>query len=71
MTNPALAEMAARDHIAELRRAAGRRSVARAAETTAVRTARPRGNPQRTIGWFLISVGLRLAVPPSRAGSAR
>jgi hypothetical protein len=28
-------------------------------------------NPQRAIGWFLVSVGLRLALPRARTGSVR
>jgi len=74
--NPALAEMVARDRIAEMQRAAAKRSFStrsyRPADTTAlsIRQAR-RASPQRAIGWFLIRVGLRLALPRTRAGSAR
>jgi hypothetical protein len=28
-------------------------------------------NPRRAIGWFLVSVGLRLALPRARTGSVR
>jgi hypothetical protein len=75
MLNPALAEMAARDRIAEMHQAATKRSFG-SEETKAataqlsIRRAR-RANPQRAVGWFLVSVGLRLALPRSRAGSTR
>jgi hypothetical protein len=77
--NPALLEMAARDRIAEMHRAAAKRpGGARCdrADTgwchTAPISRHPRlANRQRAIGWFLISVGLRLAVPRARTGSGR
>jgi hypothetical protein len=79
--NPALAEMMASDRIMELQGAAMKRSLlARAsvrAETAAAqalsRSARHDhlANSQRAIGWFLVSVGLRLALPRTRTGSAR
>jgi hypothetical protein len=76
--NPALLEIATRESITELHRASAKRS--RGARYDLADTDRlypppasrhPRlANPQRAIGWFLISVGLRLAVPrtPSRPG---
>lgn len=81
MLNPALVEMAARDRIAEMQRASTKRSLGTgphlAADTTIsqtplvpVRHAR-RADLQRAIGWFLVSVGLRLALPRIRAGSRR
>jgi hypothetical protein len=79
MLNPVLTEMAARDRIAQMGRGRPNRSfVARdypAIEDTHARVARPRrtprANPQQALGWFLVSVGLRLALPRSRAGSTR
>jgi hypothetical protein len=79
--NPALAEMVATDRITELQRAAAKRSlcarssvhtetVARQASSRSVRHAHL-ANSQRAIGWFLVSVGLRLAVPRTRTGSVR
>jgi hypothetical protein len=79
--NPALAEMMASDRITELQGAAAKRSLsARAsvrAETAAPQassrsTRRARlANSQRAVGWFLVSVGLRLALPRARTGPAR
>jgi hypothetical protein len=79
--NPALLEMAARDRIAEMHRAGAKRLVGTrsylAADTTSSHTRRfsirhaGRPHPQRAIGWFLVSVGLRLALPRARAGSGR
>jgi hypothetical protein len=79
MLNPAFAEMEARDRIAERHRATTKRGSrgCPARDETEDPTARPsvrrarRANPQRAIGWFLVSVGLRLALPRSRAGSSR
>jgi hypothetical protein len=79
--NPALAEMVATDRIRELERGAARRSL-RARSSAPAETAAPQAssgslrhahlaNSQRTIGWFLVSVGLRLALPRTRAGSVR
>jgi hypothetical protein len=79
--NPALAEMMASDRIMELQRAATKRSL-RARPSVPAETAGPQAlsrsvrhdhlaNSQRAIGWFLVSVGLRLALPRTRAGSAR
>jgi hypothetical protein len=79
--NPAFVEMAARDRIAEMRRASATRSLGTgshlAADTTIAQTppfpirhAR-RADLQHAIGWFLVSVGLRLALPRTRAGSHR
>ena len=81
MLNPALAEMMAKDRITELRRtAAERRSCTdpSAPPETAVVQASSRSsrharlaNSQRAIGWFLVSVGLRLALPRTRTGPVR
>jgi hypothetical protein len=81
MLNPALAEMAATERIAALRAAAAKRSSrprrSIPTETTARHAPRRSGrfghlaDAQRAIGWFLISLGLRLAVPRTRTGSAR
>jgi hypothetical protein len=82
MTNPALIELMAQDRTMELRTAAANRSwrswrSAVPVEIAARRTtSRPRrqvrpANPQRAIGWFLVSVGLRLALPRTPTGSAR
>jgi hypothetical protein len=79
--NPVLAELAARDRIAELRRASAKRSLGAQSRLDAdlsgserplvsIRDAR-RSRPQRALGWFLVSVGLRLALPRTRAGSGR
>jgi hypothetical protein len=79
--NQTLIEMMARDRIAELQRsAAKRRCGARCyddADGTKSDTALApieryrRARPRRAIGWFLVSVGLRLALPRARARSAR
>ena len=79
MTNPALIELMAQDRATELRTAAVNRSRRSAAPTgitarpTPSRSSRPvrLANPQRAIGWFLVSVGLRLAMPRTPTGSAR
>jgi hypothetical protein len=79
--NPALAEMMASDRIMELQGAARQRSL-RARASVRAETAAPQAssrsvrhdhlaNSQRAIGWFLVSVGLRLALPRTRTGSAR
>jgi hypothetical protein len=79
--NPALAEMMAKDRITELRRTAAERrsctdpsvpseSAAPRASSQSSRHARL-ANAQRAIGWFLVSVGLRLALPRTRTGPAR
>lgn len=78
MLHPALLQIAARDRIAEMQRAGAKRSFGtwsyRATEPPApghsARDAR-RVHPQRAIGWFLVSLGLRLAVPRTRPGSGR
>lgn len=81
MLNPALAEMAVRDRIDELQRARAKRSFGTqsylAADTTRSQTpgsparhAR-RAHSRRAIGWFLVSLGLRIALPRRRAGSSR
>jgi hypothetical protein len=81
MLNSALAEMVARDRIAEMHRTAARRSFDsrgyRAMDETKAPTVQlsvrraHRPNPRRAVGWFLVSVGLRLALPRPRAGSTR
>ena len=81
MLNPALAEMMASDRITELQGAAAKRSLSARASVCA-ETATPQAstrstrrarlaNSQRAVGWFLVSVGLRLALPRARTGSAR
>jgi hypothetical protein len=77
--NPAMVEMAAQARVVEMRRAAAKRSPdagrhdaerarrtrAPAEGTVSIRPAAPR----RAIGWFLISVGMRLALPrPNASG---
>jgi hypothetical protein len=79
--NPALVEMQARDRIAEMRRVGATRSSGRSSYPTVdnsrARTfawsipAARRTETRRALGWFLVSVGLRLAVPRPRGGSAR
>jgi hypothetical protein len=81
MLNPALLEMAARDRTAELQRAGRQRSLGarsnHAADSARPHTARrsmrhARGaQPQQAIGWFLVSVGLRLALSRTRTSSGR
>jgi hypothetical protein len=77
--NPALAEMVASDRMNELRRTGPRRS-SRARSVVASEAASPQAalrrddhlaNAQRAIGWFLVSVGLRLALPRARTGAVR
>ena len=77
MLNPVLNEIAATERLADLRRA-GRRSpvgdtTVLAATRAASRERRRRGlaRPQETVGWLLVSIGLRLAVSRQPAGSAR
>ncbi len=77
--NPGLMEMLAKDRTTELNAAAANRA-SRSAVRTGIDT-RPapsrsgprlrRANLQRAIGWFLVSVGLRLAMPRTPTGSAR
>ena len=77
--NPGLIEMMVKDRRTELRAAAANRasrSGARTAIATGAASSRPGqhvrlANPQQAIGWFLVSVGLRLALPRTRAGSRR
>jgi hypothetical protein len=77
--NPGLVELMAQDRTTELRTAAANRSLRCSAPTEiAARATSSRsnrhvrlGNPQRAIGWFLVSVGLRLAMPRTPTGSAR
>jgi hypothetical protein len=77
--NPGLIEMMAKDRRTELRAAAANRASSSAVHTEiATRPASARStqhvrlaNPQQAIGWFLVSVGLRLAMPRTRTGPAR
>jgi hypothetical protein len=77
--NPGLIEMMAKDRRTELRAAAANRASRSVARTgIATRPASSRSsqhvrlaNPQQAIGWFLVSVGLRLAMPRTRTGPAR
>jgi hypothetical protein len=79
--NPALLELAGRDRISEMQRASAERSLGarsrHASDTASSRrppfsTRHPRlANPQRAIGWFLVSAGLRLVLPRTRTGSGR
>jgi hypothetical protein len=79
--NPALIEMMATDRSTELRAAAAKRAprggvsvpTEPSARATSARPGRraPLANPQREVGWFLVSVGLRLALPRTRTGPAR
>jgi len=81
MFNPALTEMMARDRIAELQRADAKRSTRSRSSVPGAITSSPRppvsvrpgrlANSQRAIGWFLVSVGLRLALPRAGSGAAR
>ena len=81
MLNPSLAEMVATDRIRELQRGAARRSLrVRSSVPTETAASHPSSgslrhahlaNSQRAIGWFLVSVGLRLALPRARTGSVR
>jgi hypothetical protein len=80
MFNPVLIEIAANERVADLRRARGRSSVVPVSGGAAARAGireRRRGrrarvaNPQATIGWLLVSIGLRLVVPRTPARPAR
>jgi hypothetical protein len=81
MLNPALTEMAARDRIAQLQRDAAKRSFRhRPFAPVGITTPQPNdrsirkarlANPQRAVGWFLVSVGLRLALAPGSHGQTR
>jgi hypothetical protein len=76
---PGLTEMLAQDRITELRGGATQRSsrstgrpVATAGPASLRSSPRVRlANPQRAIGWFLVSVGLHLAMPRTSTGSPR
>jgi hypothetical protein len=78
MLNPKLTEMMASDRIRELQRTSaqgswrGRYSVANESAVSR-RTSRHDRliDSQRVIGWFLVSIGLRLVVPRTRTGSVR
>jgi hypothetical protein len=73
--------MMVKDRIADLRTASAKRPSqagpdGRAGAGAARASLRSRrrfdlANPQQAIGWFLVSVGLRLAVSRPRTGSAR
>jgi hypothetical protein len=79
--NPVVAEMMAHTRMADLQRAAAAPSALsrRGTAVGAVRTGRPTAQlgaarseaVRRAIGWFLVSVGLRLALPRPRPASAR
>jgi len=81
MFNPALTEMMASDRIAELQRPDTKRSIRSRSCAPVAIAASPRppvsvrparlANRQQAIGWFLVSVGLRLALPRARTGSGR
>jgi hypothetical protein len=75
--NPALLESAANERLSDMRRAAERSAVAHAADLAASQAGsreRRRGrvtSPSQTVGWLLVSVGLRLVVPRTPARPAR
>jgi hypothetical protein len=78
--NPALLEMFARDRTAEIQRAVAKQSFGTGSPISATTTktgtpwsSRPahRPHPQQAVGWFLVSIGLRLALPRARNGSGR
>jgi hypothetical protein len=83
MNNPVLIETAANERLADLRRAGDRSVTAQEREpfsiwpTTRVNARTAFANGRRVVdarqatGWLLVSIGLRLAVPRARAGSAR
>ncbi len=81
MSHKSLAEMMAQDRVAELRRAGVMGSLGTRGRTAADRISSQKApvairrshltGPRRAIGWFLVSVGLRLALSPTRARSAR
>jgi hypothetical protein len=74
MMHPTMMEMMAHSKMADTQRAAQRGSVARTRAGGSSRMARPGpARPvavRRAIGWFLVSVGLRLAVPRRRPVAA-
>jgi hypothetical protein len=81
MLHPALVELMARERITERQRVGAKRWFGRREYAVADRTASrsdgvsircsPRATPRRAIGWFLVSVGLRLALPPTPPRSVR
>jgi hypothetical protein len=80
MFNPALIEAATNERLADLRNSRRRFPVAPATRPGPAqaemqpphRRRRMRGaNPQQTIGWLLVSIGLRLVVPRTPARPAR
>jgi hypothetical protein len=79
--NPVVAEMVAHTRMADLQRAAVAPSAFSRRRTAvgSVTTRRPRAQAgaagpetaRRAIGWFIVGVGLRLALPRPRSASAR
>jgi hypothetical protein len=79
--NPVVAEMVAHTRMADMQRAAAapsalsrRRTAVGPASTRRPRAQAGAAGPEaarRAIGWFLVGVGLRLALPRTRAASAR
>jgi hypothetical protein len=80
-TNPELMRMMAQSEVADRQRAAGPRPcgtrrtlIHRAARTRPASLTTTKAAPggfRGAIGWFLVAVGLRLAVPRPRSGSGR
>jgi hypothetical protein len=72
--NPAMMETMAHSKMADMQQAAHRRSAVRHPSVVARRTTQPRSSRpvavRRTIGWFLVSVGLRLAISRRRSVAA-
>jgi hypothetical protein len=77
--NPTLTQMVAQTRMTDMRRAAARTSDGTRRSRSGVGT-RPLPSQtgaacpaevRRAIGWFLVGVGLRLAVPRTRPASAR
>lgn len=81
MLNPTMIEMLAQDRITDLRRGAANRSCVARSNVALVTVGSQTlpgpsrqahlANPRRAIGWFLVSVGLRLALARTPPGSAR
>ena len=79
--NPVVAEMVAQTRMADMQRAARAPSAFSRRGTTVgpARTRQPRAHGgaagpeavRHAIGWFLVGVGLRLALPRPRSASAR
>jgi hypothetical protein len=72
-----LTEMAAQSRMSDMRRAAAARSYGArrpVTRSTSGNEPGPAGHPaaaRRAIGWFLVSVGLRLAVPRQHSALVR